>query len=87
MRDKIDNTLIELAMTNNFYCNNFDRISINCYLLMKYLRRLRNTKRIYTECLSILVSKEETDTFKKVYYYVLIKAGLIEIKNGKLIVR
>lgn len=87
MRDKIDDTLIELAMVNSFYCDNFDKISINCYLLMKYLRRLKSTKRIYKECLSVLISKDEADTFKKVYYYVLIKSNLIEIKNGKLVVR
>ena len=29
MRDKIDDTLIELAMVNSFYCDNFDKISIN----------------------------------------------------------
>lgn len=82
---------IELALfkhfDDTFYLDNFIAIRTQCAILFKYLHRMYiegETKKIYNEIMTTLLSKEKDDFLQQVYLTILIEAKLVKIQKDTL---
>lgn len=79
--DLIDKSIISLSEKNSIFVYHYEKIRINSYFLFLSLSTQKN-KKAYEDCLKILKAKDQNPI--KLYYWVLLEAGLIKIKNKKL---